>query len=66
MKALVYHGPGNKAWEEVAKPTLMADTDAIVRVDATTICGTDVHILKGDMPIVNNGRILGHEAIGTV
>jgi len=66
MKALVYHGPGNKIWEEVAKPTLMADTDAIVRVDATTICGTDLHILKGDMPIVADGRILGHEAIGTV
>jgi len=47
MHALVYHGPGQKAWEEVAKPALIDDTDAIVRVDATTICGTDLHILKG-------------------
>lgn len=66
MRALVYHGPGNKAWEEVAKPTLLADTDAIVRVDAVTICGTDLHILKGDVPAVTDGRILGHEAVGTV
>ena len=50
MKALVYHGPGQKAWEEVAKPVIRDDTDAIVRVDATTICGTDLHILKGDVP----------------
>src|SRR2546421_4716738 len=66
MRALVYHGPGNKAWEEVPKPTLQADTDAIVRVDAVTICGTDLHILKGDVPAVTDGRILGHEAVGTV
>ena len=66
MKALVYHGPGKKAWEEVPKPTLQADTDAIVRVDAVTICGTDLHILKGDVPAVTDGRILGHEAVGTV
>jgi alcohol dehydrogenase len=66
MKALVYHGPNNKAWEEVAKPTIVADTDAIVRVDAVTICGTDLHILKGDVPEVTDGRILGHEAVGTV
>ena len=66
MRALVYHGPGNKAWEEVADPALDADTDAIVRVDATTICGTDLHILKGDVPTVTDGRILGHEAVGTV
>ena len=66
MKALVYHGPGDKAWEEVPKPTLLDDTDAIVRVDATTICGTDLHILKGDVPAVTDGRILGHEAVGTV
>ena len=52
MKALVYHGPGEKAWEEVADPTILADTDAIVRVDAVTICGTDLHILKGDVPEV--------------
>ena len=66
MKALVYHGPGLKAWEDVAKPEVIADTDAIVRVDATTICGTDLHILKGDVPEVTDGRILGHEAVGTV
>src|SRR6202165_5073517 len=66
MKALVYHGPGQKAWEDVPKPSLTADTDAIVRVDATTICGTDLHILKGDVPAVTDGRILGHEAVGTV
>lgn len=66
MKALVYHGPGNKAWEDAPDPTILADTDAIVRVDATTICGTDLHILKGDLPAVTDGRILGHEAVGTV
>jgi alcohol dehydrogenase len=66
MKALVYHGPGEKRWEEVSKPTIVDDTDAIVRVDATTICGTDLHILKGDVPAVTDGRILGHEAVGTV
>ena len=66
MKALVYHGPGHKAWEDVPKPGLSADTDAIVRIDATTICGTDLHILKGDVPAVTDGRILGHEAVGTV
>ena len=66
MKAIVYHGPGHKAWEEVPKPTLKADTDAIVRVDAVTICGTDLHILKGDVPAVTDGRILGHEAVGTI
>src|SRR5450631_2556688 len=66
MRALVYHGPGQKAWEEVPKPDVTADTDAIVRVDAVTICGTDLHILKGDVPEVTDGRILGHEAVGTV
>ncbi len=66
MKALVYHGPGKKAWEEVPMPKIVADTDAIVRVDAVTICGTDLHILKGDVPEVTDGRILGHEAVGTV
>jgi alcohol dehydrogenase len=54
------------AWEEMAKPKVINDTDAIVRVDATTICGTDLHILKGDLPAVTNGRVLGHEAVGTV
>ena len=66
MRALVYHGPGQKAWEEVQKPQIADDTDAIVRVDAVTICGTDLHILKGDVPAVTDGRILGHEAVGTV
>src|ERR1700745_1524065 len=66
MRALVYHGPGQKAWEEVADPEILDDGDVIVRVDATTICGTDLHILKGDVPTVHNGRILGHEAVGTV
>ncbi len=66
MKALVYHGPGEKAWEVVPDPVISDTTDAIVRVEATTICGTDLHILKGDTPEVASGRILGHEAIGTV
>ena len=66
MRAVVYHGPGQKAWEDVPKPEIIADTDAIVRVDAVTICGTDLHILKGDVPAVTDGRILGHEAVGTV
>jgi len=66
MQALVFHGPGQKAWEQVSDAVLVDDTDAVVRVDATTICGTDLHILKGDVPTVVDGRILGHEAVGTV
>jgi alcohol dehydrogenase len=66
MRAVVYHGPGRKDWEEVPDPELQADTDAVVRVDAVTICGTDLHILKGDVPAVTDGRVLGHEAVGTV
>ena len=66
MRALVYHGPRQKAWEEVPRPTLVETTDSIVRVDAVTICGTDLHILKGDVPEVTDGTILGHEAVGTV
>lgn len=66
MRALVYQGPGRKSWEEVPDPTIRDSTDAIVRVDTVTICGTDLHILKGDVPAVVEGRILGHEAIGTV
>jgi alcohol dehydrogenase len=66
MKALVYHGPNDMSWDEVADPALLDDTDAVVRVDATTICGSDLHILKGDLPEVTAGRILGHEAVGTV
>ena len=66
MKALVYDGPGQWAWREVPKPALTDPTDAIVRVDAVTICGTDLHILKGDVPTVQPGRVLGHEAVGTI
>jgi alcohol dehydrogenase len=66
MRALVYHGPGRMSWDEVGRPAIQVDTDAIVRVDAVTICGTDLHILKGDVPAVTDGRILGHEAVGTV
>jgi alcohol dehydrogenase len=66
MKALVYHGPNRKSWDEVPDPELRGPTDAIVRIDTTTICGTDLHILKGDVPAVVEGRILGHEGVGTV
>ena len=67
MKAYVYHGPDQKgAWEEVPNPTILEPTDVIARVDTTTICGTDLHILKGDCPEVDHGRILGHEAVGTI
>jgi alcohol dehydrogenase len=66
MKALVYHGPGRRAWQDVPDATIHDSTDAVVRVDAVTICGTDLHILKGDVPEVIPGRILGHEAVGTV
>lgn len=66
MKALVYHGPGQKAWEEVPEPEIIAPTDAIVKIDTTTICGTDLHILGGDVPAVTDGRILGHEGVGHV
>lgn len=66
MHALIYHGPGEKTWEEVPDPDLQDDTDVIVGVDAVTICGTDLHILRGDVPEVEPGRVLGHEAVGTV
>jgi alcohol dehydrogenase len=66
MKALVYHGPNEKSWDEVPDAALIDETDAIVRVDTTTICGSDLHILKGHLPEVTPGRILGHEAVGTV
>ena len=66
MKALVYHGPGQKSWDDVPDPRIVDETDAIIGVDATTICGTDLHILKGDLPDTAAGRILGHEAVGTV
>jgi alcohol dehydrogenase len=66
MKALVYHGPGERRWETVPDPALEEPTDAVVRIDSSTICGTDVHILKGDVPEVKPGTVLGHEAVGTV
>ena len=66
MKALTYHGPGRRSWEDVAMPELRDPEDAIVRVDAVTICGTDLHILRGDVPEVEPGRVLGHEAVGTI
>ena len=66
MKALVYHGPGKKAWEDVPDPVIVDPTDVIVQIDTTTICGTDLHILKGDVPAVTEGRILGHEGVGTI
>jgi len=66
MKALVYNGPGSREWKEVPDPVIQDPEDAIVRVDAVTICGTDLHILRGDVPTVERGRTLGHEAVGTV
>jgi alcohol dehydrogenase len=66
MKALVYRGPGKRSWEEKPKPTITASTDAIVKIIKTTICGTDLHILKGDVSTVTDGRILGHEGVGVV
>lgn len=66
MKALVYLGPGRKAVEDRPMPEIQAPTDAIVRVTKTTICGTDLHILKGDVPTCSPGRILGHEGVGIV
>ncbi len=66
MKALVYHGPGSRSWETVPDPRITVPTDIVMRIDAVTICGTDLHILKGDVPEVQPGTILGHEAVGTV
>lgn len=66
MKAMVYKGPGQKSWDTVPTPGLSKPTDAIVKVTRTTICGTDLHILKGDVPAVTSGRILGHEGVGIV
>lgn len=66
MKSLVYHGPGKLALEEKPKPTVKAATDAIVKITKTTICGTDLHIMKGDVPTVTDGRILGHEGVGII
>ncbi len=66
MKALVYHGPGRKAWEEKPKPVILEPSDAVLKVLKTTICGTDLHIMKGDVPTVTKGRILGHEGVGII
>ncbi|CAL9661275.1 Alcohol dehydrogenase [Streptomyces sp. enrichment culture] len=66
MKGYVFHGPGQSSWEDVADPDVKEPTDAIVRVDSVTICGTDLHILKGDVPEVRPGTVLGHEAVGEV
>lgn len=66
MHAMVYHGPGKKSWESVPVPGIQHPTDAIIRITKTTICGTDLHILKGDVPAVTDGRILGHEGVGIV
>ena len=66
MKALVYHGPGNKAWQDVPDAAVVDPTDAVVKVETTTICGTDLHILAGDVSAVTDGRVLGHEAVGTI
>ncbi|MFF7452439.1 MULTISPECIES: alcohol dehydrogenase catalytic domain-containing protein [unclassified Streptomyces] len=66
MKGFVFHGPGQSAWQGVPDPGIKDPTDAIVRVDAVTICGTDLHILKGDVPEVRPGTVLGHEAVGEI
>lgn len=66
MKGLVYRGPGLKALEEVPNPRIEAPTDAIVRITSTTICGSDLHILKGDVPTVQPGTVLGHEGVGII
>jgi alcohol dehydrogenase len=66
MKALVYHGPEKKSWEEKPKPLIVEPSDAIIKVLKTTICGTDLHIMKGDVPTVTDGRILGHEGVGII
>ncbi len=66
MKALVYHGAGKKAWEDKPKPGINEPTDAIVKILKTTICGTDLHIMKGDLPDVTDGRIIGHEGVGII
>ena len=66
MKALVYHGHGQIAWEDKPRPAIQHPSDAIVRITTSTICGTDLHILKGDLPAVTDGRILGHEGIGVI
>jgi alcohol dehydrogenase len=66
MKALVYHGPGQRGWDTVEDPSIIDPTDIVVRIDTSTICGTDLHILKGDVPETTPGTVLGHEAVGIV
>lgn len=66
MKALIYHGPGKVSWDEKQLPKIVEQTDAIVKITKTTICGTDLHILKGDVPEVTEGRTLGHEGVGII
>ena len=66
MKALVYHGPDQRSWDSVDDPGIIDPGDAIVRIDSSTICGTDLHILKGDVPEVTPGTVLGHEAVGMI
>jgi len=66
MHALVYHGPGKPSWEAHRRPSLESAHDAIVRITTSTICGSDLHILKGDVPTVTEGRIPGHEGIGVI
>ncbi|MGA2136714.1 MAG: zinc-dependent alcohol dehydrogenase family protein [Bryobacteraceae bacterium] len=66
MRALVYRGPGKPSWEAHQRPTIQTAQDAVVRITTSTICGSDLHILKGDVPTVTEGRILGHEGIGVV
>ena len=66
MKALVYQGPDKIDWTDVPDPVILKPTDAIVQIETTTICGTDLHIIKGDVPAVTPGRILGHEGVGVI
>ncbi|MGW1952928.1 alcohol dehydrogenase catalytic domain-containing protein [Streptomyces sp. NPDC001920] len=66
MRALVYHGPGQISWDSVPDPVIEDPADAVVRIEATAVCGTDLHILRGDLPEVKPGTVLGHEAVGEV
>jgi alcohol dehydrogenase len=66
MKGLIYEGPGRRSWASKPDPTIEAPTDIVARIDSSTICGTDLHILNGDVPEVQPGTVLGHEAVGTI
>ena len=66
MMALVYGGPGKRAWQSMPRPVVREPGDAVVRITTSTICGTDLHIMKGDVPTVTPGRVLGHEGIGII